>query len=340
MLIKKEFDKMEIKRGSGLVHSVSSDTETYKGIKVGIVEGYIATWDIDRGNDIFLKGAFADSIVEWKNQQRDIKAKDMHGESIGVYPVDYLKEDDKGLFGRAYINLEIQAGKEAMSKARMGIYDRKSIGFTADPQHTKGEFPFGREIGKAHIWEGSLVDEPMNINAKITSVKGFCDDIEQQLGLSDGIDGSLILTPSALYKATIKLACNRLNLDKNMLLEAKQRLSAYYRRCNLEEPKDDMVLGKLLGENETIKSLSIRKIEDIFKDAGCTEKQAKNLISTIKNQTKVIETEQVMVSNDVDDPNKIKDTDVIADAKMANEEQEADFSDLERGEILKMLRVI
>lgn len=334
---------MEIKRGSGLVHAVAPETQTYKGIKVGVVEGYIATWDLDRGNDVFLKGAFSDSIKEWQNQQRDIKAKDMHGESIGVYPVEYLQEDEKGLFGRAYINLEIQAGQEAMSKARMGIYDRKSIGFTADPNYTKGEFPFGREIGKAHIWEGSLVDEPMNINATITSVKASCNDVEKQLGLSDPIYGGLILTPNALYKASIKLACNRLNLDEQALYDAKQRLSAYYRRCDVEEPKDNMVLGKLLGKNEDIKALSIREIENIFKDAGCTEKQSKGLISAIKGN---FECDQIAeVTDAVDEtiePEAVFSQEVIdvKDASNVNETAtKADVSDSERILILEMLKL-
>lgn len=336
---------MEIKRGSGLVHAVSSDPQTYKGIKVGIVEGYIATWDLDRGNDIFLKGAFADSIEEWRKQQRDIKAKDMHGESIGVYPVEYLKEDEKGLFGRAYINLEIQAGIEAMSKARMGIYDRKSIGFTADPSHTKGEFPFGREIAKAYIWEGSLVDEPMNIAATITSVKANCDDVEQQLGLSDAIHGGLILTPEALYKATVKLACNRLNLDDETLYEAKQRLSAYYRRCNLDEPKDDMVLGKLLCKNEDIQALSIREIENIFRDAGCTDKQSKGLISAIKGQVAPFESisgsetiQKVEVSEEHEMVESTVEKEPEKDIKEVHDIKNDDISDDDRVAILEMLR--
>lgn len=322
---------MEIKRGAGLVHHVSADEETYKGIKVGVVEGYIATWDLDRGNDVFLKGAFLDSIKQWKNQNRDIKAKDMHGESIGVYPVDYLYEDEKGLFGRAYINLEIQAGQEAMSKARMGIYDRKSIGFTVDPEHTKGEFPFGREIGKAHIWEGSLVDEPMNINATITSVKSTCDDVDVRLGLSDPVYGGLILTPKALYSASAKLTYNRLKLDEQSLYEAKQRLSAYYGRCGIDEIKEDTVLGKLLGNTDDIKALSIREIETLFRDAGCSEKQSRCLITTIKSYADI--QPQTVDEPEVQEPEVEMAEALEEEIKVKSE----DITDEERVMILEML---
>lgn len=167
---------IQIKKACGQVKQVidpedGGEVVLYKGVKCGVVKGYIATWDKDRGNDTFHKGAFLESLMDWRNHKRDPKVKDMHGNSIGVYPIDKVYEDDTGLYGEAYVNIEIQQGREALSKARMGIYDRKSIGFSPDPKTTKGEFPRGREIYKAHFWEGSLVDEPMNVAAVITDVK-------------------------------------------------------------------------------------------------------------------------------------------------------------------------
>lgn len=277
---------MEVKKGAGYVNKTSSEssgTIVYKGIEVGVVEGYIATWDLDRGNDVFLKGAFKDSIKEWKKQGRDIKAKDMHGQSIGVYPIDELYEDDIGLFGKAYINLELQSGREAMSKARMGIYDRKSIGFSANPEFTKGEFPFGREIGKAHIWEGSLVDEPMNLNAQITSVKANCTDIDVKLGLVSEETGSVILEPKALYKAYARLEDNRLQLTESELRSAEHRLKRYFEECDLEMPLGDQMLGKLLGTPDEIKQMTIRQMEELLKASGCSDAQAKAFLS-LKNE--------------------------------------------------------
>ena len=295
---------MEIKKGAGFVNKTSGQndkTVIYKGVEVGVVEGYIATWDLDRGNDVFLKGAFKDSIEEWKRQGRDIKAKDMHGESIGVYPVEQLYEDDKGLFGKAYINLELQSGREAMSKARMGIYDRKSIGFSANPEHTKGEFPFGREIGKAHIWEGSLVDEPMNLAAQITSVKAHCTDTDVRLGLVDEVTGRMVLSKRSLGKAFARLEDNRLKLSKSELEDAKARLKGYFQQCELEMPKGDDMLGEILGNAEEIQQMSVRELEDALKSSGCSAAQSKAFLAKLKetdSEVKEIDNSSQDISDD------------------------------------------
>ena len=185
MTKKIEFKRVGVRFDDILNKEEEEDYIDYKGIKCKVIKGYIATWDRDRGNDKFHKGAFLDSLKQWRKEKRDPKVKEMHGKTIGVYPLKYLKEDDVGLFGHAYLNMEIMQGREAYSKAKMGIYDRKSIGFSADPDTTKGDFPYGREIYKAHIYEGSLVDEPMNLAARITDVK--CIQEFQNLPIADSM---------------------------------------------------------------------------------------------------------------------------------------------------------
>ena len=169
---------IEVKECAGFVSAISDDEITYKGVKSGRVDGYLATWDKDRGNDIFHRGAFVDSIAEMKARKRDLRLKDSHGRTIGVFDHSTLREDDKGLFGVGYINLEVQQGREAHSLAKQGAYDSFSVGFSVPRGGSKGEFPYGRDIYKADLWETSVVDEPMNPHAQMTSVKsvtGFQD---------------------------------------------------------------------------------------------------------------------------------------------------------------------
>lgn len=139
------------------------------GVKIGIIAGYIATWDLDRGNEQFIKGAFAKSLKEHKGKNRQIRFKDHHGRTVGGYPIDQVKEDDTGLFGVAEVNLEVQQGRELHSLARQGVIVDKSIGFTALEEDTAED---GRRLIKeAIVWEGSGVDEPMNEKANIVEVK-------------------------------------------------------------------------------------------------------------------------------------------------------------------------
>lgn len=139
------------------------------GVKIGTISGYIATWDLDRGNEQFVKGAFAKSLAEHKKKNRQIRFKDHHGRTIGGYPINQVKEDDIGLFGIAEVNLEVQQGRELHSLARQGVIVDKSIGFTALEEDTAED---GRRLIKeAIVWEGSGVDEPMNEKANIIEVK-------------------------------------------------------------------------------------------------------------------------------------------------------------------------
>lgn len=162
---------IEIKLLGGVV--VEAKQEDRNGVPVGVVEGYIATWDLDRGDmfgirDQFKKGAFVESILEHIQKRRPIRLKDHHGRTVGGFPMEFVKEDERGLFGVGEINLEVQQGREAFALAKQGVLSDFSIGFSVD------EFDMDRDvrtITKATIWEGSIVDEPMNPAANITQVK-------------------------------------------------------------------------------------------------------------------------------------------------------------------------
>jgi HK97 family phage prohead protease len=154
--------------------------EDRSGVPIGFISGYIATWDIDRGDDKFTKGAFLDSIKEHATKKRQIRFKDHHGRTIGGFPFEGVKEDDRGLFGTAEVNLDVQQGREAFSLAKQGVLTDFSIGFSAVDWEIKDDL---RIINKAIVWEGSIVDEPMNVAANITEVKSVVP--YQDLPLAD-----------------------------------------------------------------------------------------------------------------------------------------------------------
>lgn len=139
----------------------------------GFVEGYIATWDIDRGDyfgvkDQFTRGAFTDSIADHLKRRRNIRLKDHHGRTVGNFPIDTIKQDERGLFGVGKINLKVQQGRELFELVKDGTISDFSIGFSVDEFTIDGDL---RTITKATIWEGSLVDEPMNPFANVIGFK-------------------------------------------------------------------------------------------------------------------------------------------------------------------------
>ncbi len=157
--------------------------EKIDGIEVGIVEGYIASKKLETGRfpDQF-RGAnvFGESIQDHKNRgDRSITLNFMHIRSaIGHFPIDLIKEDERGLFGVAHINLELVKGREVHSLARQKAIRDFSIGWDAKDEDVTFETLDGvdvRVIHRAQIFEGSLVDEPMNRDSQVTAVKA--DDL-------------------------------------------------------------------------------------------------------------------------------------------------------------------
>jgi HK97 family phage prohead protease len=164
MSIEKKYCNLgiEVKEGTG-----------QGGIPVGIVKGYLATWDIDRGNDQFVKGCFADAIRDQKISGKPIPLKDSHDRTIGIIPANNLEEDNIGLKVSGEINLDVQQGRESMSLIKQEAYGSWSIGYRAIDFGYEGDC---RIIRKAAIWEGSVCDIPMNPAAVITEAKGMTRD--------------------------------------------------------------------------------------------------------------------------------------------------------------------
>ena len=169
------------------------------GEPIGLVSGYMATWDIDRGHwgmrDRFIKGAFLESINEHKlNRNRQVRFKDNHGRVVGGFPIDGVHEDDTGLFGTAEVNLDIQQGNELFSIIKQGVIVDFSIGFAAIDFETEtvDEDDIIRNITKAIIFEASAVSEPMNPKAVITDVKALGETVEKVLRLNESLNDDQI----------------------------------------------------------------------------------------------------------------------------------------------------
>lgn len=144
------------------------------GVRVGVIKGYIAAWGPDTGGrfgipDQFHRGAFLESLQEHRDRgNRQIRLKDMHGRVIGGFPIETVMEDENGLWAEGHINLETQLGREAYSLIKQGVLEDMSIGFSSRDDKIQNGV---RDIFKALVWEGSIVDEPAHRGAKILEWK-------------------------------------------------------------------------------------------------------------------------------------------------------------------------
>lgn len=147
-----------------------------EGQPIGTFAGYASTFDIDRGRDRIARGAFAKTLKDLKERNRPIRMLFQHSmdDPIGGFPISEAFEDDKGLFVKGEIVLNVQRGAETYALIKSGFLSDMSIGFMINDfdmvkDQTSGDMI--RLIKELELFEISVVSEPMNQNANILSVK-------------------------------------------------------------------------------------------------------------------------------------------------------------------------
>ena len=127
--------RLEVKAARSAVVEVKQTTRN--GVSIGTLAGYMSTWEPDTGGrfgvpDKFEPGAWLESLAEHRARgMRQVRLKDHHGRTIGGFPIETVREDERGLFGIAEVNLEMQEGREAFSLARQGVLTDFSVGYVA-----------------------------------------------------------------------------------------------------------------------------------------------------------------------------------------------------------------
>ena len=136
----------------------------------GIIEGYAATFQVDKVGDIIRRGAFAETI-----KAGDQMFLYQHNPSNVIGVIETLEEDNRGLKIRARIARGVQAADEAYNLAQMGAIKAFSIGFRpldADiPTRSEASRGARRALKTVDLREVSLVSFPVNPRASVSSVK-------------------------------------------------------------------------------------------------------------------------------------------------------------------------
>ena len=153
---------------------------------LGSFEGYGAVFNnVDRGGDKILPGAFTETLAEWKAGGRLPTMFYEHGQRgggpsfpAGVYTS--MIEDGHGLrVAGKLINNSV--GRDVYPTLKAGGIGGLSIGYRVKEV---GRPAMGaeerRQIKTAALYEVSLVNDPMNLAARFTSVKS-ADDLKNEI---------------------------------------------------------------------------------------------------------------------------------------------------------------
>lgn len=133
-----------------------------------VIEGYASLYGMaDQGGDIVARGAYAKSLAALKARGGSVKMLWQHdaAQPIGVW--DEIHEDERGLYVKGRLLLEVERAREAAALIGAGAIDGLSIGYrtVAAEKTAKGQ----RLLAELELWEVSLVTFPMLKEARVAA---------------------------------------------------------------------------------------------------------------------------------------------------------------------------
>lgn len=178
------------------------------GDNAGTFSGYGAIFgNVDSYGEIIKRGAFAQSLAEWKAKGKWPKMLCQHGGwGVGAEDMlpagkwDDMSEDSKGLKVTGHLfAMDTDRGRYLYEGLKEGELDSLSIGFqTIDSTTETRDGETYKLLTNLKLWEVSIVTFPANDKAKISSVKNLTVD---QLREIESILGDRGLSRSDRLKA-------------------------------------------------------------------------------------------------------------------------------------------
>ena len=174
------------KRAGGAERKSSTPARQHKAVKfnlessdenTGEFSGYAAVFgNLDDGNDIIEKGAFAKTIAADLDR---IKILALHNSSwLPVGKPLELREDEHGLFIWGKIS-DTSMGRAVMTLLRDGVLGELSIGYDAVDFEWDGDSGI-RHLKEIKLWEVSIVTWAMNDQATIDEVKSMAEALKAE----------------------------------------------------------------------------------------------------------------------------------------------------------------
>ncbi len=133
-----------------------------------LIEGYASLFGLpDQGGDVVSRGAYGKSLKRLAARGGSVKMLWQHDptQPIGVW--DEIYEDERGLYVKGRLLLEVEKAREAAALIEAGAIDGLSIGYrtVAAEKDAKGQ----RLLAELELWEVSLVTFPMLREARVAA---------------------------------------------------------------------------------------------------------------------------------------------------------------------------
>ncbi|WOS61377.1 HK97 family phage prohead protease [Sinorhizobium fredii] len=156
-----------IRFAAALDVSVKSDS-------VGVVEGLAAAFgNVDRGGDVFRRGAFARTIREIADENIQLPMLWSHTAEHVIGHWHELRETERGLNVKGRLNLQTAEGVQAHRHIVAGDVSGLSVGFVLPPNGRRYLKDGVFEITDCDLVEVSCVAVPANPKARISNVKSI-----------------------------------------------------------------------------------------------------------------------------------------------------------------------
>lgn len=158
-----------VEQMAGTVKDVSVSSRTVTGF-------YASYGNVDAHNEVFVQGAFAESIEKFGPNADIPRIKMLHQhriyEPIGM--PNLLEEREQGLYFEAQIP-DTTLGTDVLKLYEAGVYTEHSVGFTRKAEEYRDDGV--TVITQARLWEGSVVTWGANSQTPFTGFKSREDRV-------------------------------------------------------------------------------------------------------------------------------------------------------------------
>ncbi len=147
--------------------------------EAGAFEGYASLFGAeDLGRDLVQRGAFRASLA--KRGASQVRMLFQHDPADPIGSWEDIREDERGLYVRGRLTLEVARAREVHALMKAGALDGLSIGFHTVKAVRDAKTGL-RHLKEIDLWEISIVTFPMQPGARVSAVKSARLPTEREL---------------------------------------------------------------------------------------------------------------------------------------------------------------
>lgn len=136
-------------------------------------EGYASKFGgVDDYGDSIVKGAYLKTL---SNRRRPVQMLKGHNRSIVIGKWLDIREDDNGLYVKGELTPGHSLSEDVYASLKHGAINGLSIGYRVVDSEVRDQITYLKEIDLIEI---SIVNNPADLQAEVSDVKEFEDDLE------------------------------------------------------------------------------------------------------------------------------------------------------------------